>query len=96
MAPVHYFQPGETTMGTTQDKQLEIQKIQSKIDALQKKRDEAFAAAVTERDQACRRAADQYTKTGNKIMAKYDPKIDDLEDKREAAGGVKRRKPKKG
>jgi len=76
-------------MGTTQDKQLEIQKIQSKIDALKKGR----AAKITEADlafaQASRAARDQQNARHKEIMAEYDPKIDELEDQREAAGGVK-------
>jgi len=64
---------------------IRVQKIQAKIDALKKKRDTKLAKADGEFDKTRREATNRHNKSYRQVMAEYDPKIAELEQKRRTA-----------
>jgi hypothetical protein len=83
------------------DAKIRVEKIQTKIDALKKKREKKLAKADGEFDKARREAVNRHDRSYKEVMQEYDPKISQLEEKRKTADRAARQvweelqKPKK-
>jgi hypothetical protein len=64
---------------------IRVEKIQTKIDALKKKREKKLAKADGEFDKTRREATNRHNKIYRQVMAEYDPRIAELEDRRRTA-----------
>jgi hypothetical protein len=80
---------------------IRVEKIQAKIDALKKKREQKLAKADAKFDRTRREATNLHNKSYRKVMLEYDPKIAELETQRRTAdrearqGWEELQKPKK-
>jgi hypothetical protein len=67
------------------DAKIRVQKIQTKIDALKKKREMKLAKADAEFDKTRREAVNRHNRSYKQVMLEYDPKIAKLEERRKTA-----------
>lgn len=67
------------------DAKIRVQKIQSKIDELKKKRERKLAKADGEFDKTRREATNRHNKSYKKVMTEFDPKLARLEEQRKTA-----------
>lgn len=67
------------------ERNIRVEKIQAKIDALKKKREKKLAKADAEFDKTRREATNRHNKGYRQVMDEYDPKIAKLEEQRRTA-----------